>query len=260
MSDHPDHADHRRSLADLAGLGFETRAVHGGGGPDPATGAVNTPGLPVVDVPTGRRGPRTAASSTHARATPVAPASRPIWPCSRGPPSGSPSPAGWRPRTPCLRLLGPGDHLVMPTDSYGGTYRLATRSTAGPGSRSTPSTCPGWTRPCGPRRAWSGSRRRRTRSSNVIDIAAVAELAHSHGAYRRRRQHLRHTLAPAAPRPRAPTSWCTRRPSTWAGTPTSSAGSRPPTTPTWRSASGSSRTRPARCPGPSTATWCSAGS
>ena len=25
-----------------------------------------------------------------------------------------------------MRLLSPGDHLVMPTDSYGGTFRLAT--------------------------------------------------------------------------------------------------------------------------------------
>src|ERR1700687_4644248 len=28
---------------DLTGLGFETLAVHGGSGPDPGTGAVNTP-------------------------------------------------------------------------------------------------------------------------------------------------------------------------------------------------------------------------
>ena len=59
----------------------------------------------------------------------------------------------------------------------------------------------------------------------IVDIEAVAQLAHEHGARCRRRQHVRHAVPAAAARRSAPTSSCTRRRSTSAATPTSSAAS-----------------------------------
>jgi cystathionine gamma-synthase len=81
-----------------------------------------------------------------------------------------------------LRLLDPGDHVVMPLDSYGGTYRLATtiHSRAGLGVDTAdlsrleevlrPETRMVWVEsPTNPLLA-------------IVDIAAVAALAHRHGA------------------------------------------------------------------------------
>ena len=91
-----------------------------------------------------------------------------------------------------------------------------------------------------------------------IDIEARGDAGPRAGRARRGRQHLRHALPAAAARARAPTSSCTRRPSTSAATPTSSAASSPSTTTSWPSASASPRTPPAPCPPPSTATSCCA--
>ena len=81
-----------------------------------------------------------------------------------------------------LRLLDPGDHLVMPTDSYGGTFRLATTVHRRAGlavdavdlSRLDevlrPETRMVWIEtPTNP-------------LLDIVDIAAVAALAHDHGA------------------------------------------------------------------------------
>jgi cystathionine gamma-synthase len=61
-----------------------------------------------------------------------------------------------------------GDHIIIPDDLYGGTYRLVTRCSPVSGSPTRWSTRPTST-PCGPRCARrpgsSGSRRRRTRRS-----------------------------------------------------------------------------------------------
>jgi len=110
---------------DLTGLGFETRAVHGGGGPDPATGAVNTPvylsstfeqdGVGVD------RGYEYARSGNPSRASLEAHLA-----LLEGAAFGFAFASGLAAEDAILRLLDPGDHLVMPTDSYGGTYRLAT--------------------------------------------------------------------------------------------------------------------------------------
>ena len=160
-----------------------------------------------------------------------------------------------------LRLLDPGDHLVMPTDSYGGTYRLATQvhRRAGLG-RGRHRPVPVGRGPLAPRRAWSGSRHRPTPSSTIVDIAAVAYARPRPWCAGGRRQHLRHPLAPAAAHARGrsrgpldhqvpgralrchrwvrgPRTTC-RAPSGW----------------------GSSRTRPGRSRALSTATWSSAAS
>jgi cystathionine gamma-synthase len=113
-------------VVDLGDKGFGTRAVHGAGPPDPATGAV----VPAVSL-----------ASTFAQAAVGQPGT---FEYSR---SGNPTRAaleahlavlegaghgfafasGLAAEDALLRLLSPGDHLLMPDDAYGGTIRLALR-------------------------------------------------------------------------------------------------------------------------------------
>ncbi|HXP32944.1 MAG TPA: PLP-dependent transferase, partial [Acidimicrobiales bacterium] len=110
---------------DLAGLGFETRSVHGGGGPDVATGAVNTPVYLSSTFEQDRvgehRGFEYARSGNPSRASLEANIA-----LLEGADFGFAFASGLAAEDAVLRLLSPGDHLVLQTDSYGGTYRLAT--------------------------------------------------------------------------------------------------------------------------------------
>ena len=87
--------------------GFETRAIHAGQEPDPATGAVVAADQPVDHVRPAGRSATTGAGSTRAAATRPAPRSRRAWPRSRAPATASPSPRGWPPRTPCCASCRP---------------------------------------------------------------------------------------------------------------------------------------------------------
>ena len=117
--------------------GFETLAIHAGQDPDPLTGAVVPP---IYQVSTykqdgvggcGRRGgaPLPAAGS-RATSTPGPPTrpggrSRSAWPRWKAAPGRWRSPPGWPPRTACCApSCRPGDHVLIPHDAYGGTYRL----------------------------------------------------------------------------------------------------------------------------------------
>ena len=82
--------------------------------------------LPGVDVPAGRASAsRAAATTTRARSTRRAPPSSAASPRSRAPSTASRSPRGWRRPTPCCaRCARAGDHVVIPDDAYGGTFRL----------------------------------------------------------------------------------------------------------------------------------------
>ena len=166
---------------DLAGLGFETRAVHGGGGPDPVTGAVNTPvylsstfqqdGVGVD------RGFEYARSGNPSRASLEAHLA--LLEEAR---FGFAFASGMAAEDAVLRLLDPGDHLVMPTDSYGGTYRLATEihRRAGLGVDAADlSTLADVLRPR-TRMVWVETPT--NPMLTIVDIAAVAEIAHRHGA------------------------------------------------------------------------------
>jgi len=111
--------------ADLDGVGFETRAVHGGGGADPTTGAVNTPlylsSTFEQDAVGSHRGYEYARTGNPSRASLEAHLA-----LLEGATFGFAFASGLAAEDAVMRLLGPGDHLVMQTDSYGGTYRLAT--------------------------------------------------------------------------------------------------------------------------------------
>jgi cystathionine gamma-synthase len=111
--------------ADLEGLGFDTNAVHGGGPADAETGAVNTPvylSSTFQQDAVGRpRGFEYARSGNPSRAS----LERHLA-LLEGADFGFAFASGLAAEDAVMRLLGPGDHLVMQTDSYGGTFRLAT--------------------------------------------------------------------------------------------------------------------------------------
>jgi cystathionine gamma-synthase len=166
---------------ELVGLGFETRAVHGGGGPDPATGAVNTPvylsstfqqdGVGID------RGFEYARSGNPSRASLESHLA-----LLEGAQFGFAFASGMAAEDAILRLLDPGDHLVMPTDSYGGTYRLATQIHRRAGlevDAAELSTLRDVLRPQ-TRMVWVETPTNPMLS--IVDIAAVTEIAHGHGA------------------------------------------------------------------------------
>jgi cystathionine gamma-synthase len=105
--------------------GFDTNAVHGGGPSDAATGAVNTPvylSSTFEQDAVGRdRGYEYARSGNPTRAsleTHLA--------LLEGAAHGFAFASGLAAEDAIMRQLDPGDHLVMQTDTYGGTFRLAT--------------------------------------------------------------------------------------------------------------------------------------
>jgi cystathionine gamma-synthase len=110
---------------DLTGLGFETHSVHGGGAADATTGAVNTPvflsSTFEQDAVGRHRGFEYARSGNPTRASLEAHLA-----LLEGAEFGFAFASGLAAEDAVMRLLSPGDHLVMQTDSYGGTYRLAT--------------------------------------------------------------------------------------------------------------------------------------
>jgi cystathionine gamma-synthase len=109
---------------DLEGLGFETNAVHGGQSADAATGAVNTPvylsSTFEQDAVGQHRGFEYARSGNPSRAS----LERHVA-LLEGAEFGFAFASGLAAEDAVMRLLSPGDHLVMQTDSYGGTFRLA---------------------------------------------------------------------------------------------------------------------------------------
>jgi cystathionine gamma-synthase len=107
--------------------GFETRAIHAGQEPDPATGAV----VPPISLATtfaqdavgDHRGFEYARTGNPTRAA--------LETCVAALEEGAHGLAfasGMAAEDAVLRaLLRPGDHVVLPTDAYGGTYRLVAR-------------------------------------------------------------------------------------------------------------------------------------
>ena len=215
--------------------GFETRAIHAGSEPDPSTGAV----VPPVSLATtfaqsavgehqGYDYSRTANPSRVALETCLA--------SLEGAAHGRAFASGMAAENAILHLFTPGDHLLIPDDAYGGTFRLIDKVWQRLGITSTsvplhdldaaarawrPETRLVWTEtPSNPMLA-------------IVDIAALAGLAHDRGG----RLVIDNTFAtPYLQQPlgSAPIWSCTRPPSTSAATATWSAGSWRPTTMTWR--------------------------
>ena len=105
--------------------GFSTRAIHAGQEADAATGAVVPPIYQVVDLQAGRHRRPARRLRVQPLGQPDPHRARGVLRRARGRrAAASRSPPASPARTPSPRaLLVPGDHVVVPNDAYGGTYR-----------------------------------------------------------------------------------------------------------------------------------------
>jgi cystathionine gamma-synthase len=164
---------------------FETRAVHAGQPPDPSTGAVVTPislattfAQEAVGKHHGFEYARTGNPTRAAYEACVA--------SLEGAPHGLAFASGMAAEDAIIRLLAPGDHVVVGNDAYGGTYRLLARVHEPAGTLGLSA--------CDLRDAaaldavWRDETRMvwiETPTNpllRIVDIAAVASFAHSRGA------------------------------------------------------------------------------
>lgn len=177
----------RKSAVDAhASQGFSTRAIHAGYSPDPLTGAVNVPiyasSTFAQDGVGGLRGgfeyARTGNPTRQALELNAA--------SIEGGSFGRAFASGMASTDALLRAtLRPGDHLVIPDDAYGGTFRLIDKVFSQWGIEHTPA-------PVSDAEAIRAAMRPSTKLVwletptnpllNIGDIAAAAEVAHAGGA------------------------------------------------------------------------------
>jgi cystathionine gamma-synthase len=168
----------------LSELGFETRAIHAGQDPDPTTGAV----VPPLSLSTtfaqdgvgGHRGYDYARSGNPTRAALEA-----AMASLEGGRHGFAFASGLAAEDSILRLLSPGDRILLGDDAYGGTFRLIDKVY---GPAGYPHTAVDLTDLGALEREWPADARLVWLESptnpllTCVDIAALAELAHGHGA------------------------------------------------------------------------------
>jgi cystathionine gamma-synthase len=164
--------------------GFETRAIHAGQQPDPVTGAV----VPPISVSTtfaqhgvGRHGGFEYSRS----ANPTRAALEACLASLEGARHGFAFASGLAAEDAVLRQLRPGAGVVLGGDAYGGTFRLIDKVY---GAAGHPWTAVDLTDPAGLARAWPEgtaivwAESPTNPAMAIVDIAAVAEVAHAHGA------------------------------------------------------------------------------
>ncbi len=177
--------DRHHTDEELESLAFETRAIHAGQEPDPATGAVSVPiyqtSLFVQDDVERDRGwfySRTGNPTRSALERCLASLEGARHGCCFG--------SGLAAEDAVLRLLRPGDHLVVSQDLYGGTYRLLREVWEDGGLSFTPADL---TDPDAIDAAWrDGTRMVWVESPTnprleIVDIAAVAAVARGREAW-----------------------------------------------------------------------------
>ena len=178
------HGELANEAAENPGQRFATRAIHAGQDPDPLTGAVVTPihlastyAQEAVGVHKGFDYSRTRNPTRVSLETTIA--------ALEGAAHGIAFGSGMAAVDAVLRLLGPGDHVIIPNDAYGGTYRLVSSLYARAGVSFSPVELRS---PEVLEAAWRDETRLvwlETPSNpklHVIDIAAVSTAAHAHGA------------------------------------------------------------------------------
>ncbi len=102
--------------------GFETRAIHAGQDPDPATGAV----VPPIHLATtfAQQEPGNAEFVYSRSDNPTRQVFQEALAALEGATHGFAFASGMAAEDAVLRSLRPGDHLILPNDAYGGTWRL----------------------------------------------------------------------------------------------------------------------------------------
>jgi cystathionine gamma-synthase len=167
--------------------GFNTRAIHAGQEPDPYTGSVTIPIYATSTYKQDGVGGLRSGYEYSRSANPTRTALQEALAAVEGGTHAFAFASGLAAEDTVLRaLLRPGDHLVLPNDAYGGTYRLIARVFAPWGIEFTPV-------PLEDLDAVRAAIRPTTRviwdetPSNpllgISDIAAVADIAHVAGAY-----------------------------------------------------------------------------
>jgi cystathionine gamma-synthase len=166
--------------------GFATRAIHAGQDPDPLTGAV---AVPIYQTSTFAQDVvgETRSGYDYSRAgNPTRTALEQALAALEGGASGFAFASGMAASDTYIRaVLRPGDHLILPDDAYGGTFRLVDKICVPWGLTYT-------TVPLGDLDAVRAAIRPRTRVIwcesptnpllGIADIAALAEIAHGSGA------------------------------------------------------------------------------
>nr|WP_245951290.1 cystathionine gamma-synthase [Phytoactinopolyspora halophila] len=108
--------------------GFETRAIHAGQEPDPRTGAVIPPIYATSTYAQDGVGGLREGYEYSRSANPTRVALEECLASLEGGSRGLAFASGMAAEDTLLRtVMGPGDHLVIPDDAYGGTYRLVSR-------------------------------------------------------------------------------------------------------------------------------------
>jgi cystathionine gamma-synthase len=164
--------------------GFETRAVHAGHDPDPHTGAV----VPPISLSTtfAQQGVGRHRGWEYARsANPTRAALETAIASLEGARHGLAFASGMAAEDTVLRQLAPGAGVVLGGDAYGGTFRLIDKVYGASGHpwAAMDLSDPGrlereW--PAGTAMVWAETPTNPAMA--VVDIAAVAEIAHAHGA------------------------------------------------------------------------------
>lgn len=110
---------------DIAGQGFSTRAIHAGYEPDPQTGAVNVPIYASSTFAQDGVGGMRDGFEYARTGNPTRRALEANMAALEGGRYGRAFASGMAATDATLRaMLRPGDHLVIPNDAYGGTFRL----------------------------------------------------------------------------------------------------------------------------------------
>jgi cystathionine gamma-synthase len=173
-----------RPVTQLGPFGFESLAIHAGQAPDPSTGAVVTPVFQTSTYAQSAVGEHLGYDYSRT-ANPTRTALERCLAALEGAARGLAFASGMAAIDALLRQLPPGDQVLIPDDAYGGTYRLVSRVHAPAGLAYQPVATHDL-------RALEAAFTPRTRMvwvetpSNpllrIVDIAAVAELAHDRGA------------------------------------------------------------------------------
>jgi cystathionine gamma-synthase len=165
--------------------GFETRAIHAGQDPDPATGAVVPPITLATTFAQSEVGMTVGGYEYSRSGNPTRSALEECLAALEGAAHGLAFSSGLSASDAVLRLLAPEEHLIIPNDAYGGTFRLVDKVWAPLGLSYTAADL---TDPDSLASAFRDSTRMvwvETPSNplmSIVDIAAVAERAHARGA------------------------------------------------------------------------------
>jgi cystathionine gamma-synthase len=164
--------------------GFETLAIHAGQDPDPATGAVVTPIYQTSTYAQEAVGQHKGYEYSRS-GNPTRTALERCLAALEGAPYGLAFSSGLAGEDAVFRLLTRGDHVLIPDDAYGGTYRLVAQVHAGPGVQFSPVAL-------GDLSAVSAAWRPETKLVwvetptnpllSIVDIAALCDVAHERGA------------------------------------------------------------------------------